>query len=392
MVATRSQPNYTTFTDATQYMADIDATTTVDGELAGQFAPHEAAVPDMTVVVDAGRIMQPTAFVEVAQQTSGTITAPTTNPRNDIIVVDISTGVLSIVTGAEAASPADPAITDGKVPVGRISLTTGTTSITNSIIDDLRGFIRDKNAAESLSGQKTFADNPVIANAAPALFVRDTNGSGDTVVTRITFEDSLTVDVGAVGFLSAADSTLTIKNEISNADVDIDTQGTGVFSVNGNSVSIGADVTGWVRGNTVYVEDDTGGDSTLLAVDTIIGAAWESIGPTGSGATNIWTAMDDIVANAKWVTISGFIHAEDSGGGTTFVSVFARKDGSFRSPNVSSEIGQVYITATGSSATRNQGHFGANNIPLNSSLRFEMYRLSTATTVNVDIVVRGWGI
>lgn len=138
MVGTRKNPNNTTDT-ASQYKANIDACLAVDQAIAGAFACHEAATPDMTILCDAGAIsfagQVPTI---VGQQTSATITAPATNPRNDLVVIDANTGVMSIITGTEAASPADPAVTEGKIPVARIALATSTTTITNANITDLR--------------------------------------------------------------------------------------------------------------------------------------------------------------------------------------------------------------------------------------------------------------
>lgn len=139
-VATWAQPDYTTDTP-TEYKTNIDAATSVLHGIGGQFAPHEASTPNMTIVVDAGIIQaSSTGWTEKAQQTSGTITAPSVNPRYDIAVINYSTGTLAIRTGSEAASPSDPALTAGDIPIARIQLQTSTTAITNSIIDDLRTF------------------------------------------------------------------------------------------------------------------------------------------------------------------------------------------------------------------------------------------------------------
>jgi hypothetical protein len=106
--------------------------------IAWAFAPHEQVTPNMTVRLDAGAVFDGTTLTEVAAQNSATLVAPVTNPRIDRVVVDRATGVVSIVTGTEAASPTPPAIPTGKVPVAQVSLTTSTSTITNTDIADER--------------------------------------------------------------------------------------------------------------------------------------------------------------------------------------------------------------------------------------------------------------
>jgi hypothetical protein len=131
------QPDFTA-QSATAYKNNLDAAAAVFKRLSAAFAPHEQATPNMTVRLDAGAIFDGLTLTEVAAQNTGTITAPTTNPRKDIVHVDRITGAVGVATGAEAASPTDPAIPAGKLPVARINLTTSTTTIANSILDDLR--------------------------------------------------------------------------------------------------------------------------------------------------------------------------------------------------------------------------------------------------------------
>lgn len=136
-VATWQQPNNTTQT-GTQYLANIDGGFSVHQALAGQFAPHAAATPNMTVVADAGNIMDAGSMVANAQQATTTITAPVGNPRIDRVVADQRTGIISVVTGTPAGSPAVPAIPSGKFPIAQVLLQTTSTAITNSMITDER--------------------------------------------------------------------------------------------------------------------------------------------------------------------------------------------------------------------------------------------------------------
>lgn len=137
-VATFTQPNYLT-QSASAYKAAIDAAIAVLNSIGGDFAPHASTAPNMQVVIDAGRIFKPGgSIISVAQQTTGALIAPITNPRIDRVVVDSEDGVYSVLTGTESASPVAPAIPNGKLPVCQISMTVGMTTIANSIITDER--------------------------------------------------------------------------------------------------------------------------------------------------------------------------------------------------------------------------------------------------------------
>ncbi len=151
-VATRDQPDVTN-QDPSEYVAAIDATTAVDGQIGGQFAPHEAATPNMTVLVDAGILRTGVVLVSKTQQTTTTITAPTTNPRIDRIVIDSTDGTVSVITGTEAASPTAPNLTNTKIPIAQVLLQTSTTQITNSIITDERTTSRETYVPTFLSSE-----------------------------------------------------------------------------------------------------------------------------------------------------------------------------------------------------------------------------------------------
>ena len=133
-VAQNAQPS--------QYAANIDAATAVLAEVGANFAPHEAATPDMTVVVDAGKIQNGKNTLNVAQQTTPAFTAPTTDPRIDLILVDALDGSLVVIAGTEAATPVPPAITSTRyVLIAEVLLQTTTAAIDNSMITDRRSMI-----------------------------------------------------------------------------------------------------------------------------------------------------------------------------------------------------------------------------------------------------------
>jgi hypothetical protein len=118
--------------------AQIDANFTVADRIAWAFAPHEQTTPNMTVRLESGGLFNGATVTERAAQNTSTITAPTSNPRIDRIVVDRLSGDVSVVTGMEAASPMPPAIPEGKVPVAQVALQANSSAITNAMITDER--------------------------------------------------------------------------------------------------------------------------------------------------------------------------------------------------------------------------------------------------------------
>jgi len=56
-------------------------------------------------------------------------------------VIDRNTGLVSVVTGTQSATPTPPALPDGTVPIARINLIPGATAITNAMIVDERALL-----------------------------------------------------------------------------------------------------------------------------------------------------------------------------------------------------------------------------------------------------------
>jgi hypothetical protein len=139
MVSTWKQTNSSTQT-VLDYPLTVDGDFAVATRVADAFAPHAQATPNMTVALDPGFVFDPrnASLVAVAGQSSGTFTAPVSQPRIDRVVVDAGTGTVSVLTGTEAASPSAPALPLGKMPVAQVLLQTSTTSITNDAIIDER--------------------------------------------------------------------------------------------------------------------------------------------------------------------------------------------------------------------------------------------------------------
>lgn len=132
----------------TDYYRFLDGDIDVLAHIGDAFATHEQATPDMTVVVDAGVVVSGTSLQVVSQQTTATIVPPVANNRIDLVVIDQATGIVSVVSSAEAPKPDRPALPAGKIPTAEIFLTTSTTAITNDQINDLRPLWRQESLAD----------------------------------------------------------------------------------------------------------------------------------------------------------------------------------------------------------------------------------------------------
>ncbi len=121
-----------------EYKNVLDSGINAQARLGWMFAPHAQDTPNMTVRLEAGVVLSGVTRTELAAQNTATLSAPSTNPRIDLVVIDNATGAVSVIAGSESASPVAPALTAGKSPVALVSLTVGKTSITNADITDVR--------------------------------------------------------------------------------------------------------------------------------------------------------------------------------------------------------------------------------------------------------------
>jgi hypothetical protein len=108
--------------------------------IVGNFAPHAQVVPNLTLALDPGNLLNGTTLTEVNAQSVGPFAPPASGFRIDRVVVDRSTGAASIVTGT-ANSLTPPTIPAGKLPVARVMLLPTVDAVTNDAIVDERSFI-----------------------------------------------------------------------------------------------------------------------------------------------------------------------------------------------------------------------------------------------------------
>ncbi len=95
--------------------------------------------PDLSFILQGGTYFtNPSTLVTVVETTLGPVVAPTVNPRIDRVILNRITGVLSITTGVENASPVPIALNVNEIPLAQIALVVSQTEILNADITDER--------------------------------------------------------------------------------------------------------------------------------------------------------------------------------------------------------------------------------------------------------------
>lgn len=135
-----------------------------DDAFGGAFLlPHEQTTPDLTLKIEAGVCYIGNTRVVFAGGNSPSFTAPTANPRIDLLTIN-SSGVLERTAGTEAASPAVPTYPNDKLVICEVFNRVGQTTIRD--VDTLgQGYIK-QDVRPFLGGAFIASDNQVDANAA----------------------------------------------------------------------------------------------------------------------------------------------------------------------------------------------------------------------------------
>ncbi len=144
--------------DASQYNLLRD-----DAKGGSNLFTHEQDTPDLTLKVEAGVFVIGKTTVSFAGGNSPSFTAPSVNPRIDLLVINDS-GVLSRVVGAEGASPAVPDKPNDKVVIAEVFNRVGQTTIldeddaSNGYIQlDARPFLKEDNFKVEQDGSTIYA-------------------------------------------------------------------------------------------------------------------------------------------------------------------------------------------------------------------------------------------
>lgn len=203
------------------------------------------AIVGMTIAVEGTKsgdfyknVYLTTQPLEVDVQSAPTITAPTTNPRIDILTID-SAGTLAWTTGTEATTPSAPwsSVSQGKIPICTVYCKTTMTKVldfedkdtdTNQgyIHSDLRPFLNTgftwQKGSDVASGTSIALGDGNFFDITGTTTIQTITAKNAGTVVTLQFDGALTVSDGVGNlklngdFSTATESTLTLVSDGTN--------------------------------------------------------------------------------------------------------------------------------------------------------------------------------
>lgn len=145
-------------------------------------------------------------------------------------------------------------------------------------------------------------------------------------------------------------------------------------------------VSGWTSGVRTALKDDVA-RNTFDIDGNIAQTTWETVGPTGSGATNIATALDDIPLGATHVIARILISQTAIGAWEGLTWVGGRENGS---STTGTQTGLCMLSVNASALTQH-ANIAQVTIPLDGSNIFELYWDAQSTSaLTMNMYVDGW--
>jgi hypothetical protein len=145
-----------------------------------------------------------------------------------------------------------------------------------------------------------------------------------------------------------------------------------------------------------HVTDSGGGPylngTTLNTSGTLTNNTWTSIGPTGSGATVIWTALDSLPEGVQWIRVRIYSYGLEANLNLKQLALYARRGGSAVGVLISTQIAWLRVQNS-----QEGGSMCEATIPIGTIIgqvkRFELYRsqLGFATSSDQILMLVGYG-
>lgn len=149
-------------------------------------------------------------------------------------------------------------------------------------------------------------------------------------------------------------------------------------------------VSGYTGGRNIYLNNEVS-DSTAFTLTSLSASAWHDIGPTGSGATNTWTALNSVPSNAKFIRVKVVNSIDGATTATLYGSyVFVRKNGSSASATNQTQISSAALRNRSGSSEYDSNHVYF-DIPVSTSIIFDAQRQDDGGgTPVVTFYLIGW--
>lgn len=148
-------------------------------------------------------------------------------------------------------------------------------------------------------------------------------------------------------------------------------------------------------GTFVNDGDSPNVSTTSFDVDTnLTESSWESIGPTGSGADNTWTALDSLSTDVDWIEIKISVDGDTfsaSGDGVDTARLYARGGGGTSGTSLETSIGVAQDYGVSGNGAAGTGISYA-KVPVDGDNIFDLHYVSTFEDITaIDIYLVGYG-
>lgn len=225
-----------------------------------------------------------------------------------------------------------------------------------------------------------------------------------TLLSKMNYDDATNIPTGAIRWSSAnsrfeiydgsswgvLSSSYNISAKYLTSD-NITISGTknftGTLQYDGNAV----------KANPVRVTNVNGNPNisdTPFDVDGAgIGMTFESVGPTGSGATHIWSAMNTVPTGASWISVKVYLYGLTSESDSGAIALYTRKNGSSQGYDTKNLIAKLTAGFIGSGVDMDGENLYFPILQINTTSRmFDLAYVGTFGQGNVaDIYLTGYG-
>lgn len=154
-----------------------------------------------------------------------------------------------------------------------------------------------------------------------------------------------------------------------------------------NAAAVGS----YVSALRTYIYDDGAYPSVFPVDASVTKSAWESVGPTGSGASNIWTALNSVPSTARIIIVSVATTVNPNGiDRVASIQANARKVGSSAFPDGSTMLCTNDVLADDYTSGTCY-NYDTVFIALDANRRFEIYWTDVNSDAsNVDLYLKGF--
>lgn len=159
-----------------------------------------------------------------------------------------------------------------------------------------------------------------------------------------------------------------------------------------NLAALPAAVTGYQGGKYHQIYDDQPDATLFEVIAPLTVSTWESVGPTSSGADNIWSSLDDLPSTATSIIIRTDVLISGSTSGDTYrINLFSRPNGSATAAATNNIIAKASFVNRSGSVEGDQ-YMSDITIPVSSSQMFDLYYTIEGTTPSSTIYfwLVGW--